>query len=648
VLTWRGQPTNPPPFNVLRSPYWMGTTLLSIPFLLGYWGEQGERWWRGEMFVTDDMLGSTSNLSPERKTAFPNCSASNLMRRRKAAQAATDVTTSAAALRNRARNRTSNGDTITRGGALPSTTRPNTNAASKSGSKDRPLENRISIFAAAPPDPVEFLGAAEPNPKLGGGAVSRCTSLLPSAADGPPNGRGGESSRKQAAPAPTDSLPEMVLTVASANPRSRGLAPSPASNGAPASAALKGNRLGASHSAGTVPGLDGTSAMMRSDSLTAPLGDPQSLPPTANGGLFSGNLFGRLYSQRADGATGHRSPSPPPSPPRSPGRPKPLLVDSSPPPSPPSRPSSPNDVGNTRLFAASVPDPPASECVCPARARDPPLPVADGSRSSLLHGCKARLGLVRRPGAGASGGSGESSSPPPQRSNVRSRTKMGVSRAAPSGFRTQSGQYMRSSYFIAWSHKHPESTLADRLTESILRHENDFMDERKPRAKIESIEGLVTMHLTQMETALGKRMAAIAEEQTVKLAALQHGQRILQQQLAVIGDKVGVDVSASALSTMSQFSSGSPLSRHVASLHSTLRDSATPSEAPSPSRASPVPPNLATPKEGQHLVKRVTPRSAADGTDRFNSQLNSGPRVRLRPEGATGDANEQLRHNLAA
>ena len=36
VLTWRSQPTNPPPFNVLRIPYWAITTVLSIPAFLGY------------------------------------------------------------------------------------------------------------------------------------------------------------------------------------------------------------------------------------------------------------------------------------------------------------------------------------------------------------------------------------------------------------------------------------------------------------------------------------------------------------------------------------------------------------------------------------------------------------------------------------
>ena len=74
--------------------------------------------------------------------------------------------------------------------------------------------------------------------------------------------------------------------------------------------------------------------------------------------------------------------------------------------------------------------------------------------------------------------------------------------------------YMASPYFTAWSHKHSDEQLTQRLTESILRHENDFIQENRRRAKVESIEGLVTLHIKELEVAISKKLEHLGVDST--------------------------------------------------------------------------------------------------------------------------------------
>jgi len=109
--------------------------------------------------------------------------------------------------------------------------------------------------------------------------------------------------------------------------------------------------------------------------------------------------------------------------------------------------------------------------------------------------------------------------------------------------RAPAGLYMRSPFFVAWNHKHSHEVLAARLTESILRHENDFMQEGRPRAKIESIEGLVTLHIKEMEAALSKRMGAIAAEHTEQIAEVQQTQSLLNARMEALLEALGYELS---------------------------------------------------------------------------------------------------------
>ena len=103
---------------------------------------------------------------------------------------------------------------------------------------------------------------------------------------------------------------------------------------------------------------------------------------------------------------------------------------------------------------------------------------------------------------------------------------------------------MASPYFTAWSHKHSDEQLTQRLTESILRHENDFIQENRRRAKVESIEGLVTLHIKELEVAISKKLGHHFHEQAEQITELQVEQRQLSQQFALLLEHLGVDSTA--------------------------------------------------------------------------------------------------------
>ena len=119
---------------------------------------------------------------------------------------------------------------------------------------------------------------------------------------------------------------------------------------------------------------------------------------------------------------------------------------------------------------------------------------------------------------------------------------------------------MMSSFFISWNHKHSHEQLSSRLTESILRHENDFAQEGRRKQKIESIEGLVTLHIKEMEVALGKKMAQIALEHTEQLTELQQSQQVMQQQLNTLIETLNAGASAPGSAPHSRANSPDPTS----------------------------------------------------------------------------------------
>ena len=111
--------------------------------------------------------------------------------------------------------------------------------------------------------------------------------------------------------------------------------------------------------------------------------------------------------------------------------------------------------------------------------------------------------------------------------------------SGPTATRTRAppGLYRTSAFFVNWNHKHSEAMLAERLTESILRHIGGAAE----RAKIESIENIVTMHLTQVEVALNKRLQSTHTEHAEQLALLQHHQIVLHHQMNRLLEQAGLD-----------------------------------------------------------------------------------------------------------
>ena len=102
------------------------------------------------------------------------------------------------------------------------------------------------------------------------------------------------------------------------------------------------------------------------------------------------------------------------------------------------------------------------------------------------------------------------------------------------------GLYMRGPFFVSWNHKHSLEQLTVRLTDSILRHENDFLQEGRRKAKIESVEGLVTQHLHEMEGKLIKKMREFAGEHAEQIAELHVTQQQVLTQVGMLLEALDV------------------------------------------------------------------------------------------------------------
>ena len=558
VLTWRSQPTNPPPFNVLRLPYHILAATASIIHRIARLccadcvaevAESAARHVRsGSIDATDDAATAMGDAGRGRSPAAAMARGvtvgrgasseqrvSVFTRHRRPLPPATDSTASPAKMSKRAAGLPSMQGMIMRscknlvaanGGSTPggrggadstiarlaaelgssaasaanaddsdagvSAARPRSLALSRSRSP-----NRSPIGRAQPMSPMSdhSEGSPDAHEHRGGGEREGEPQVVWSSSV---QGRGGEA----AAAAHADD--DRTAGVAGAtHPSQRNLVQ---------------QLFGDGGVGGGAGGLLAELVTWRDATLTpVPTNRNADTPPEQRRERASARLSARpspghgLHPAHDDGGA---SASPPPSPPQI---------------------SLPGELG------AALALPPAPACPLPPSAapRMQPQALRCGATCELAAAPAGPGARFAACSIGALAGTPAAAVKGAWKSKLLQSKGRAAAAAAFAMGRPPPGLYMRTPFFVAWNHKHSHEALSARLTESILRHENDFMQEGRPRAKVESIEGLVTLHIKELEVALGRKMGQIAAEHAEQLAEVQMTQQGIAAQLTSLLEAIG-------------------------------------------------------------------------------------------------------------